>query len=218
MKLRAVIFDFDFTLVDSSRGFIDCHDYACRQLALPPLGAETSMAMMGTPLLEAFKILYPEEHHSLAEDYVRLWQMRADEVMTDLTELYPHAPDTMAELRRQGLGLGIVSQKLRRRIEAVLGRDGLAGAFDVVVGGEDISDFKPHPEGLRKAMAGLDVTPEEAIYAGDTVIDAQAAANAGVAFVAVLSGVTPAAAFAPFDTLAVLPGIEGLPELCRSLS
>jgi phosphoglycolate phosphatase len=218
MNLRAVIFDFDFTLVDSSRGFIDCHDYACRQLALPPLKAEDSMAMMGTPLLEAFKVLFPETHHSLAEDYVRLFQMRADEVMTDLTEMYPHAPDTMAELRRLGFGLGIVSQKLRRRIEDVLGRDGLASAFDVVIGGEDIAAFKPHPEGLQKALAGLAVRPGEALYAGDTVIDAQAAANAGVPFVAVLSGVTPPEAFAPFETLALLPGIEGLPGLCRSLS
>ncbi len=56
------------------------------------------------------------------------------------------------------------------------------------------------------------------MYVGDTVIDAQAAANAGVPFVAVLSGVTPREAFAPFEKVAVLPNVGDLPDLCRSLS
>jgi phosphoglycolate phosphatase len=216
VTLRAVIFDFDFTLVDSSRGFIDCHEYACRHLDLPAVSPAASMALIGTPLLEAFKLLFPAEHHPAADDYVKLWQMRADEVMTDLTEVFPDAPRTVAGLRRQGLRLGIVSQKLRRRIEAVLQRDGLAACFDVVIGGEDIPEFKPHPEGLQKALASLAVNPDEAMYVGDTVIDAQAAANAYVPFVAVLSGVTPVEAFLPFKPLAVLADIRGLPELCRS--
>ena len=218
MTLRAVIFDFDFTLVDSSRGFIACHDFACRELSLPEVAPQASMAMMGTPLAEAFRLLFPEEHHPLTNEYVRLWQLRADEVMTDLTETYPDAHPTITELREQGLGLGIVSQKLRRRIEAVLERDGMAVCFDAVVGGEDITAFKPDPEGLLKAAQRLGVRPAEAIYVGDTVIDAQAAANAGLPFVAVVSGVTPAEAFEQFNALAVLPGIAGLSDLCRSWS
>jgi phosphoglycolate phosphatase len=218
VNLRAVVFDFDFTLVDSSRGFIDCHDFACRELSLEPVGAEASMAMMGTPLHEAFRLLFPDEHHTLADDYVRLWQLRADEVMTDLTEVYPDAPRTIANLRKDGRTLGIVSQKLRRRIEAVLEREGLAGCFEAVIGGDDMRAFKPDPEGLLMACERLGARPPEAIYVGDTVIDGQAAANAGVPFVAVLSGVTPAAAFEPIPRLATLGDISALPDLCRRLS
>jgi phosphoglycolate phosphatase len=177
-----------------------------------------AMAMMGTPLHDAFRLLFAEEHHPLTDDYVRLWQARADAVMSDLTEMYPHVHDAVGALRRQGLMTGIVSQKLRHRIEDVLAREGLSESFDVVVGGGDVASFKPDPEGLLLALERLRVQPEAAIYVGDTVIDAQAAANAGVPFVAVVSGVTPRSAFEPLGPVAVLDGIAGLPELCRSLS
>jgi phosphoglycolate phosphatase len=216
-RLQAVIFDFDFTLADSSHGFIECHGYACEALALPPITDMQAMAMMGTPLDEAFRVLFPPEHHRLAEDYVRLWQARADEVMTGLTEMFPDAGRVLSEIRSLGLKTGIVSQKLRYRIEKVLARDGLSDFFDVLLGGGDISAFKPDPEGILTALAGVGTAPQHAVYVGDTVIDAQAATNAGVGFVGVLSGVTPAAAFEPFDTLAVLDGIAALPGLCRSL-
>jgi phosphoglycolate phosphatase len=217
VSLRAVIFDFDFTLVDSARGFVECHGYACRALSLPAITDIQAMAMMGTPLHDAFRTLFEERHHGLADDYVRLWQLRADEVMTGLTEVYPHAGPALRDLRAQGLKTGIVSQKLRHRIEAVLDREGLATSFDTVVGGGDISRFKPDPEGLLLAIERLGVASEDATYVGDTVIDAQAAANAGVPFVAVLTGVTSAAAFAGLPSIAILEDISRLPELCRSL-
>lgn len=218
VRLRAVIFDFDFTLVDSSRGFVECYHYAAERLSLPAPPDLTAMAMMGTPLPDAFRQLFPEENDALGRDFVRLWQEKADEVMTGLTATYAQTLPATSALREQGLGLGIVSQKLRRRIEAVLERDGLSDYFGVVIGGEDISAFKPHPEGLLKAAAGLGAGVSESIYVGDTVIDAQAAANAGMAFVAVTSGVTPAADFEAYQRIALLPDVGGLPDLCRSLS
>lgn len=218
MTLKAVILDFDFTLVDSSRGFIECHDYACRELALPPVAARDSMAMMGTPLAGAFRLLFDATHHYLVEDYLRCWQSRADEVMTQLTEVFAETPEALARLKRDGLLLGIVSQKLRRRIDAVLERESLTKWFDVIVGGGDISALKPDPEGLRLATLRLGVDPAEALYVGDTTIDALAAANAAMPFVAVLSGVTPLEAFEPFQRLAVIESIAGLPDVCRSLS
>jgi phosphoglycolate phosphatase len=218
MRLRAVIFDFDFTLVDSSKGFIDCYDYACRELSLPSMSPLESMAMMGTPLPDAFRLQFDEQYAGLSDRFIALWQARADEVMTDMTAMFPDTPAMLAALKEQGLALGMVSQKFRRRIEAVLERDDLTRWFDVVIGSEDLSSFKPDPEGLLKACESLKVAPGEAIYAGDTVIDGQAAANAGMPFVAVLSGVTPREAFDAIPKLAVLEGVGGLPDLCRSLS
>jgi phosphoglycolate phosphatase len=218
VSLQAVIFDFDFTLVDSSRGFVECHGYACEALSLPTIADVQAMAMMGTPLHDAFRLLFDEEHHALAEDYVRLWQERADEVMTDLTEVYGDVERTVDELRAMGLKTGIVSQKLRHRLEAVLHREGLTGRFDVVLGGGDIANMKPHPEGLLKALDAIGVSPGSAVYVGDTVIDAGAAANAGVPFIAVLTGVTPASAFTALAPVAVLNDVSMLPGTCRSLS
>ena len=67
-----------------------------------------------------------------------------------------------------------------------------------MLGGEDVPAFKPDPRGLLLALERLAVAPADAIYVGDTTIDAEAAANAGLRFVAVLTGPTTRADFAPY--------------------
>jgi phosphoglycolate phosphatase len=214
---QAAIFDFDLTLADSTAGFLDCHRFAAAAFGLPPPERDQVLATVGTPLPLAFPILYGPGHADRCEAYIQAWQARADAVMNDLTVMLDGAAGALAALSAEGAAMAIVSQKFRRRVEATLHRDGLIAYFGVVVGGEDIAELKPDPEGLLKAASALGVRPGAALYIGDTVIDAQAAANAGMRFVAVLSGVTGAAAFAPFAPLAVLRDVAGLPTLWRDL-
>ena len=67
--------------------------------------------------------------------------------------------------------------------------------YHLIVGGRDVKRNKPDPEGLHLAMTKLGLKPEQVLFCGDTVIDAQAAKSAGVDFCAVLNGTTPGEAF-----------------------
>jgi len=60
--------------------------------------------------------------------------------------------------------------------------------FDVIVGGEDVAAHKPDPEGLLKAISMVGCQKEEVLFVGDSTVDARTAKNAGVDFVAVLTG------------------------------
>src|SRR5207245_1033902 len=80
--------------------------------------------------------------------------------------------------------------------------------FDVLIGGEDLHNLKPDPEGLLIAVERLSV--KEAIYVGDTVIDAEAARRANLPFVAVLTGVTGRSEFDTYSTVAVLDDLSSL--------
>jgi phosphoglycolate phosphatase len=62
------------------------------------------------------------------------------------------------------------------------------------------------------AIERLDATTDEAIYAGDTTIDAEAARNAGVGFVGLLSGFAQRDDFREYKPLAVLDDVGQLPE------
>ena len=109
-----------------------------------------------------------------------------------------------------------MSTKFRRRIEAVLQRDNLAGRFAVIVGGEDVDALKPDPTGLLRAAARLDGNVQRCLYVGDSVTDGETAQRAGVPFAAVLSGVTERNAFARYEPVMILgcagdlPGALGL--------
>lgn len=93
-------------------------------------------------------------------------------------------------LKQRGLAIGVLSTKFRRRIAAVLEREKMGGHFDVIVGGHDVANHKPHPEGALKAVQAFGAAAGEIIYVGDSVVDAETARRAQLPFVAVLTGVT----------------------------
>ena len=73
---------------------------------------------------------------------------------------------------------------------------------------EDVDrDKKPAPDGLLRALDGLGVRPDDAVYVGDSVPDARAAEAASVPFVAVLSGAASREEFASYPRLATLPRV-----------
>jgi phosphoglycolate phosphatase len=211
--MQAVLFDFDYTLADSSWGVIDCIGYALGALGLLPASGEAACRTIGLSLADTLAALVGPQPAEVSEAFARRFVERADRVMADKTALLPGVREVVARLRERGLALGIVSTKYRYRIEGILRREGLLAPFAAIVGGEDVTAHKPDPESLRLAMERLGVQPEETLYVGDSVTDAEAARRAGVSFVAVLSGTTPSEAFGKYavcaviETLAELPGI-----------
>jgi phosphoglycolate phosphatase len=210
---QAVVFDFDLTLVDSRAGIAACHAYAMRELQLP--GADrlvpVATSMIGLPAHLVFERLFPGRDQG--DEYFRLYQVRADEIMTASTSLLPGARQTIQVLRERQIRLGIVSTKLRMRVEEFLRREALLTSFQTVIGPEDVPTFKPEPEGLLLALERLEAAPAEALYVGDTLIDAETAQRAGVPFVAVLSGFVKREEFAGFPVEEFLPSVAGLPPL-----
>jgi len=210
---KAVIFDFDYTLADSSTGVVECMNHALTTMGLPAGDPETVKALIGVSLAGSFEALAGHSHDGRFDEFQRLFLERADQVMLDSIRLFDTVRSVVGALAAGGIGLGIVSTKFRSRIEAFLGRDGLVQAFDVIVGGEDVAVHKPDPAGLVMAVERLGATPPEALYVGDSVVDAQTAGRAGVPFVAVLSGVTPREAFAAYQPRAVIDDLSFLPAL-----
>jgi phosphoglycolate phosphatase len=207
---KVVVFDFDYTLADSSRGVLECINYALRGLGLPQVDAEEAQRTIGLSLTDTLVTLRGREHAHREEEFASLFIKRADEVMADLTVVFDHTPIVIGYLKRRGLSLGIVSTKFRYRIEAILGRVGLLEPFDVIVGGEDVSRHKPDPEGLLRATRMLKGTKSDTLYVGDSVTDAETARRAGIPFIAVLSGVTPREAFKDYPALLILEDLKGL--------
>ena len=208
----AVVFDFDYTLADSSPAVIACTAHAFERMGLAPVGEDAVRATIGLSLEETLVRLAGERQRPRAQEFRRYFRELSDRIMVERTTLLPCVRETVRALRMRGLRLGIVSTKFRCRIEDVLQRDGLAGQFDPIVGGDDVSEFKPSPEGLLAAAAGMGQRREAVLYVGDSVTDAETARRAEISFAAVLSGTTPAAAFDPYEPAAVFASVAGLPR------
>ncbi len=209
---ETVVFDFDYTLADSSRAVVECVTVAFNAMGLTVPAEDEIRRTIGLSLPETLGRLAAEPHRHRAEEFRAFFRARSDEVMVQWTVMLPGVPDAVRELKRRGYRLGIVSTKFRMRIEATLEREGLRDLFDTIVGGEDVREFKPHPEGLLMAAERLEAKPEEMVYVGDSVTDAETAKRAGVPFIALLTGMTPREELEVYEPRAVLADVGGLAE------
>ena len=207
---HAVLFDFDYTLADSSRGALECIGYALESCGLPVPEEQVILSTIGMSLDDTFALLSPG---GCVERLKDLFIERADQVMADSIQLYDGVPELMSALKGRGYGVGIVSTKFRRRIESVLRRDGIFHLVDVIVGGEDVTNHKPHPEGLEKAIEKLGCGKELVAYVGDSLVDAKTAASAGVRFIGLAMGTTPGDELSRHGAVAVADNPTGLLNL-----
>lgn len=209
-RCQAIIFDFDYTLADSSRGIVECINYALTMMGQPPCSEDACHATIGLSLPETLRTLTGLHTPEQAATFVRHFTARADVVMVPSATLYPGVPDLLRRLTGRGLTLGILSSKYAYRIRQILDGQGIVECFAAIVGGEDVQRPKPDPQGLHRLLNRLGQTAEQVILVGDSLVDAQTAQAGAVRFIAVLQGTTNAQAFAPYRPLAVLGTVSEL--------
>ena len=211
-KFQAVVFDFDYTLADSSPAVIECANTALQGMGLPPASGDTIRRTIGLSLPETLLRLAGEEHRNRAEEFRRLWRAKSVHVMVDGTTLLPGVEVAIEALRNRGLRLGIVSTKFHSPIQAVLARENLLDKFGAVIGGDDVEQFKPDPQGLLLAIERLGSQSDHTLYVGDNATDAETARRAGVPFLAVLSGVATRDEFKGCSVLEFLENVGRIPS------
>ncbi len=175
----AVLWDLDGVLVDSTR----FHYEAYRRLLSESgrdLGFDEFRNLFGLrnePILRRlFGELPPQEVERLAQRKEELFR----ELIAGNVEALPGAAGLVRRLREEGLSLAIVSSTPRANIELILGSLGLAGAFAAVVGAEDASRGKPHPEGFLTAAERLGVPPADCVVLEDAPEGIEGAKAAGM--------------------------------------
>lgn len=97
------------------------------------------------------------------------------------SQLYPHVREVLSALRARGCKLAVVTNKEGRYTETVLRVHGLHDAFDVVVSGDSFPVKKPDPSCVVNCLNRWGLKASQALFVGDSSIDAATARNAGVA-------------------------------------
>jgi pyrophosphatase PpaX len=180
--LRAVLFDWDGTLVDSAEA--SYHGYE-------RLFAEYGIAFDR----DRFERTYSPNWHltyealglprdSWAEADARWLRHYACE----RTELLPGAREALETLRAAGISVAVVTSGDRRRVAAELDHLEVRGLFDGVTCADDTVRRKPDPEPLRLGLSRLGVSAAGAAYVGDSPEDVQMARAAAVYAVGVPGG------------------------------
>jgi pyrophosphatase PpaX len=216
--LRAVLFDFDGTLMPSL-----------------PLWLKAYQAT-----LHNFGIHIPDDE-VLRRCFFRDWEdvaaefnvFTAEQLQAQLAiglkqafaeaSLFPVAEDVLKHCRDHGLRVALVTSSPRALVVDVIGRLLIHELFDYVVCGDDVKNYKPHPEPVLAALASFNLDPHEAIMIGDSHVDILAGKAAGTRTALFLHedhgrfhSTEKLRATGPdhiFTNHAELPSLLGLPEL-----
>jgi pyrophosphatase PpaX len=183
--ITTVLFDLDDTLLDSYGARVGALQDVFTQAKIPGINAEKFLAdLQGSPFQDALERLTAT--HNITENlfisYRRTYWFKKGRI-----RLYPGIKEMLETLKLKGHKLGIVTSKGRdfefegKRVGCLdeLKEVGIAGLFSTVIGLEDVSNYKPHPEGINLALNQLGSEPDKTLFVGDSAADIGAALNAG---------------------------------------
>jgi len=210
--IRAVVFDFEGTLVDFQWRLAEAEAELRAAFAALGHATEGNYAQLWNAAAEA----------ALAEG--RLEELRRalhplyDRWDADALSRWSPRPGAEALLRRlaeRGVKTCLVSNIGRAALDAALGRFGLGPLLCPVVSRDDVTFMKPHPEGVLRALAALGVTPQGALFVGDSRADVLAARTSGIRVAIIRGGECAEADFAacpPDHFVSGLEEVATLPE------
>lgn len=209
-KYAAYLFDFDYTLADSSAGIVKCFRIVLERHGHMNIDDYTIKRTIGKTLEQAFTIMTGIDDPQILAGYRKEYVREADLYMTAFTHLFPETLDVLQILKKQGAKVGIISTKYRYRIQELLQPLLPSDFLDVLIGGEDVHAAKPDPEGLLMALQHIGVPTDEALYIGDSIVDAQTAQAAGTDFAGVLHGMTTRDELEGWPNVAVMNDLNEL--------
>lgn len=209
--MARIVFDLDGTLIDSAPDIRAAANRVLERNGITPLSLEETRSFIGSGAPVFIERVGAARGLTQA-DLPRYLSGFLDgyEQAVDLTVVYDGVRDALGVLQSRGHRLGICTNKPIAPARAVLAHLDLARHFDCVIGGDSLSSRKPDPAPLRAALEGLG--EGEALYVGDSDIDAATALAAGVPFLLYTEGYLHVAA----DTLtsaAEFTRFEDLPQL-----
>ena len=188
-------FDIDGTLADTNPAHVEAW---CR--AFERLGYDIPVKRIKVEIGKGGDLLVPSILGEDAEerDGEALRKAQKEEFLKiaqrERFRVFPCVPELFQALRQRGIRTALATSSDKKHLQAVCDSAGLdlASLADVLVTKEDAEASKPAPDLVIVAWEKLALAPAECAMVGDTIYDAQACRGAGVVFLGVLSGGTPA--------------------------
>ncbi|MBP2078936.1 pyrophosphatase PpaX [Oceanobacillus polygoni] len=175
MNIHTILFDLDGTLIDTN-GLINAsflHTFEQYNLTFTP---EEILEFNGPPLIETFRSIDPINADNMIVTYRKHNLAEHDNYVT----AFPYVLETMEQLQKQNIQLGVVSTKMSKGVHMGLKLTGLDRFFETVITFDDVINPKPHPEPVLKAMEALGANASTTLMVGDNHHDIEAGKSAGV--------------------------------------
>lgn len=187
MKIKAVIFDLDGTLLNTLSDLYLSVNHMLEKFGFPLRSEREVRSFLGSGVKVLVNKSLPPSSDAFKEECLSVFKEYYDKHKSDHTAPYQGIISMLKELHARGFLTAIVSNKYDGAVKR-LKEDYFGSLVDFAVGEGQGIRIKPAPDGVEKALEALGVKKEESVYAGDSEVDYLTAKNADMNFVAVSWG------------------------------
>ncbi|MDY6318959.1 MAG: HAD-IIIA family hydrolase [Prevotella sp.] len=182
------IFDLDGTLLNTLNDLAASTNYALRSAGMPEHSVEDVRRFVGNGVKKLMERAIPDglDNPKFDETYATFRRHYLEHSL-DTTKPYEGIPEVLAELKRRGKKLAIVSNKFYAATQE-LAKHFFPETIQVAIGERENIHKKPAPDTVLEAMRQLGVGKEGSIYIGDSDVDIDTAKNVGIPCISVLWG------------------------------
>lgn len=191
-RYRALLFDLDGTLVDSSAQLTAGVNALMAGLRLRPFSEEEVKVMIGKGVRVLLERVCTARGifatGQTIDTMQKLYSRCVREGGAPQPQFYPGVRQALDEVRGAGLAVALVTNKNREMTGDFLDKAGCGALFDAIVTGDDTAHPKPAPDMLELACRRLGCGKQECLMVGDSKNDALAARAAGMDVALVQTG------------------------------
>lgn len=209
--IEQVIFDADLTLVDSFKGVLQIYGLVAEDLGYRKPTEEDLRGQWGKKIPGIIAGLFGLAEGS--KDVDRVLKVTWEKADGFIHPLFPGTVESLKAISAAGFKLGILSTSNKELIIPHLEVAGIVELFDLIVGGEDTIERKPHPSVFDSFLR--DYAKEKVAYVGDAMVDWEASRDADLGlFLAVTTGHTSREDFlsAGVPGVQILDSVANVPE------
>lgn len=177
--IKCVLFDLDGTLIQTTEIIIETFKVTFQKY-FPhiQLSDDDYTNMLGQTLFTTFG--YYTSNQDEINEVVQFYRTYSDDIIEQGLKSYPGAVEIMTFLKKKNVKIGVVTSKMRHVATHHLKLTGLVYFIDGLVGYEDVTEHKPSPEPILKALQLFGTKPQSTIYIGDHENDIISAKKAGI--------------------------------------
>ncbi|MGE4571450.1 MAG: HAD-IA family hydrolase [Candidatus Izemoplasmatales bacterium] len=178
LKINAVLFDLDGTLVDSNQLLIDAFKHTLEHYC-PKLKFTNNdyIHMIGPSLEETFSKL--TNNHKMISQMIDFFRKYYTDHEQESIKIYPNLISSLKELKRMKIQTGIVTTKFKASALPSIEMFELNKYIDIYVYLDSVTKVKPHPEPIYKAISLLK-DPQMVMMIGDNPSDILSGKNAKI--------------------------------------
>lgn len=209
MSFKAVIFDWDGTVVDSVEHIADCLHHAATVTGYPELSRAEYRNIIGLGIMEALRRLYPDADEIDVAAMRKAYSEHFFATGASNQTIFPGMQPLIKDLGTAGRTCAVATGKTRHGLDHALNSSGLASFFRITRCADETRS-KPDPLMLVQILEHLQLEPEEAVMIGDTSYDLQMARNIGMPAIGVRWGVHPENVLSACQPLALVDSTDEL--------